>query len=185
MAVVHSFHESLKKSHSYENAPWWEAVYRKAFPGLQVCTSVRQDGWAQRGGIDRILVLRSGKTITVDEKIREKDWPDILLERYSDKARKTPGWMHKELACDYIAYAFVPSETCYLLPFLTLRKAWIENGRDWIRKAEQRADGFALIEATNNGYVTQSVAVPIKTLFNALENAMAVSWRTEQCQTES
>lgn len=174
--VVHSFQQSLQKSHEYEDANWWNEVYRKAFPGLVASVSVRQDGWAQRGGIDRVLTLKSGKTVTIDEKIREKDWPDILLERYSDKKNKTHGWMQKSLACDYIAYAFVPSETCYLLPFLTLRKAWLENGQEWIRKAEQKEDGFRLIDAVNQNYTTQSVAVPIKALFSAMERAMTISW---------
>ena len=62
---------------------WWTDVYRGAFPDLLSMTNVRKDGWAQRGGIDRVLTLSSGKTITVDEKVREKVWPDILLERWS------------------------------------------------------------------------------------------------------
>jgi hypothetical protein len=43
---------------------------------------------AQRGGIDRILTLECGRTYTVDEKVRMEDWPDILLERWSDEARR-------------------------------------------------------------------------------------------------
>src|SRR5690606_6534418 len=121
--VVHSFRESLERSNGYVDAPWWGEVYARAFPGFTSMMSVREDGWAQRGGIDRVITLKSGKTLTVDEKVREKSWGDILLERWSDERRGTPGWIQKDLACDYIAYAFAPDRRCYLLPFMQLRRA--------------------------------------------------------------
>ena len=169
---VHDFRESLKRSHSYANAPWWFEVYRQAFPKLASCVCVRDDGWAQRGGIDRVITLESGRIITVDEKVREKDWDDILLERWSDEARKAPGWIQKQLACEFIAYAFVPSRVCYLLPTLTLQRAWRLHGPAWIQKYQE-------IRAQNQGYVTVSCAVPTKTLMDALADAMVVGWSNE------
>lgn len=151
------------------DAPFWLDVYRQAFPGLQAAVNVRDDGWAQRGGIDRVLTLKSGKTLNVDEKVRAKDYPDILLERWSDRDRRKPGWMQKDLACDFIAYAFVPSRRCYLLPFQTLRSAWLKNGREWIEKYQH-------VPAQNRTYVTESIAVPIDVLMAALQDAMVVSW---------
>ena len=167
--VVHDFEESLARSHNHADADWWEKVYRQAFPNFSNMVSVRADGWAQRGGIDRVITLKSGKTVTVDEKVREKDWPDILLERWSDEARKTPGWVQKDLACDFIAYAFAPSKTCYLLPFLQLRKAWLQHGRDWVGRYRE-------VRANNGDYVTVSVPVPTKVLLEAISGAMKVVW---------
>jgi hypothetical protein len=167
--VVHDFKESLERSHSYADAGWWFDVYRAAFPNLASAVNVRQDGWAQRGGIDRVLTLESGKTLTVDEKVREKDWPDFCLEYWSDESKKIKGWVAKDLACDFIAYAFVPSQTCYLLPFQTLRQAWRRNAKAWV-------DAYRPIRAQNRGYVTVSVAVPIQTLLGALTDAMVVTW---------
>lgn len=60
--------------------------------------AVEQDGWAQRGGIDRLLTLACGRTYTVDEKIRTEDWPDVLLERWSNEGLRRPGWVQKPLA---------------------------------------------------------------------------------------
>jgi hypothetical protein len=168
--VVHDFDECLERSHSYADAAWWMEVYRKAFPNLAAAVNVRGYGWAQQGGIDRVLTLYSGKTLDVDEKVREKDYGDILLERYSDMKRKTPGWMQKTLACDYIAYAIAPRKTCYLLPFQTLRRAWLENGQEWVRK-------YPRIEALNHGYITLSVGVPTDVLLRALTDAMTVHWK--------
>jgi len=168
----HSFEERLAFSHSFENAGWWEEVYKRAFPGLRSAVSVRADGWAQRAGIDRVLTLRCGRVIKVDEKVRENDWPDILLERWSDEAHHIPGWIQKPLACEFIAYAFIPSATCYLLPVLTLQRAWRLCGRDWIKTCRE-------VRARNNGYTTVSYAIPNKILFNAVADAMCVCWQDE------
>lgn len=167
--MIHDFAESLARSHNYANAPWWTEVYRIAFPSLRACVDIRDDGWAQRAGIDRQIVLACGRNITVDEKVREKDWPDIALERWSNEARKIPGWIQKPLLCDFIAYAFVPSQTCYLLPTLTLQRAWRLHGRDWCSR-------YPEIRANNSTYTTVSVGVPIDVLFQALSDAMRVVW---------
>lgn len=169
---IHNFEESLARSHAHANAPWWLDVYRKAFPDLASAVCVRKDGWAQRGGIDRVLTLESGRTVTVDEKVREEDWPDILLEYWSDFEKRVPGWIAKDLACDFIAYAFIPSETCHLLPALTLRRAWQLHGRDWVKK-------YRRVEANNKTYTTVSVPVPTQVLLSALSDAMTVSWSKE------
>jgi hypothetical protein len=101
--------------------------------------------------------------------VREKDWPDVLLERWSDEAKKIPGWVQKPLACEFIAYAFVPSRVCYLFPTLTLQVAWRKRGREWIGR-------FPEIRAQNARYVTVSVAVPIEELLSALTSAMRLEW---------
>jgi hypothetical protein len=177
--MLHDFRQSLALSQQQEDAAWWPVVYSKAFPGFASMSSVRQDGWAQRGGIDRVVTLKSGKTITVDEKVRAKDWGDIALERWSDRERKTPGWVQKDLACDFIAYAFIPSQRCYLLPFLTLRKAWILEGKRWCELAETESGGFRVILAENRGYTTESIAVPTDILLASIRQAMIVSWSAE------
>jgi hypothetical protein len=174
--MSHDFHKSLALSHKYSDAPWWMAVYKLAFPNLLKAVDIRDDGWAQRGGIDRQLILKSGKVISIDEKVRLKDWGDILLERWSDQRQKTPGWVQKDLACDYIAYAFVPSQRCYMLPFQQLRKAWLTNGRKWIMKASQKADGFKTVLADNDKYVTESIAVPTGILMKSIQDAMIIEW---------
>lgn len=167
---IHSFADSLAFSQAQAELPMWELVYRKAFPTFASMHIVRKDGWAQRGGIDRVILLESGKHIYVDEKVREKDWPDILLEYYSDRDRKIPGWIAKDLACDYLAYAFLPSRRCYLLPFQSLRRCWQQYRHEWVRRFTPP------VEAQNNGYVTVSVGVPTGVLLAAIGESLIVSW---------
>lgn len=164
---VHDFQSSLALSNSYSDAHWWLDIYRRAFPTLVSAVSVRDDGWAQRGGIDRVLTLACGRTYTVDEKIRTNEWPDILLEVWSDEARRLPGWVQKPLACDFIAYAFAPVRRCYLLPVAPLQRAWRQHGRAWTETYGRR-------HARNPGYLTASVPVPIPVLMREIMRAMVV-----------
>jgi hypothetical protein len=164
---VHNFRDSLALSERYGD-DWWIPIYRRAFPSLVTAVAVQQDGWAQRGGIDRLLTLSCGRTFTVDEKIRTEDWPDVLLERWSDETRKLPGWVQKPLAADFIAYAHAPAATCVLLPVPALQRAWRQHGRQWAGLYGQR-------RANNGGYTTVSVPVPRGVLMQAIVEAMFVS----------
>jgi hypothetical protein len=167
-ARLHIFRESLARSLEQTDAPWWLDMYRRAFPTLQSAVCVRNDGWAQRGGIDRVLTLACGRTLTIDEKVRSKDWPDILLEQWSDEERQSPGWVQKPLACDFIAYAFAPSRVCYLLPVPQLQRAWRRHGRDWLSQ-------YGTKRASNPGYTSVSVPVPRDVLLSAIAEAMEVT----------
>lgn len=174
--IQHDFEDSLDLSRQYTNAPWWESVYRKAFVDFDCMTVVQKDGVSQRSGIDRAIHLTSGKTLWVDEKVRSTEYNDILLEYWSVEGRSL-GWVAKELLTDYIAYAFVQSQRCYLIPFLPLRQAWRKHGSLWKRMGERRIEGFKEIRAQNPGYVTVSVAVPIPVLFKAIHETMVLSWQ--------
>jgi hypothetical protein len=174
--TVHDFRQSLALSEKYADAPWWMDVYRSAFPTLQAAVSVREDGWAQRGGVDRVLTLACGRVVTVDEKVRDKDYGDILLEFWSNKERKVKGWVAKPLACDFIAYAIAPTTTCYFLPTLPLQSAWETNKVSWFHKTKESRSGFRLVDAKNTGYTTQSLAVPISDLLDAIRDSLVVRW---------
>lgn len=163
----HHFRTSLAISDSYRGAGWWIPVYQRAFPRLESAVAVKDDGWAQRGGIDRLVTLSCGRTFSIDEKVRLHEWPDILLEQWSDEARRIPGWVQKPLACDFIAYAFAPTGVCYLLPVPALQRAWRMFGRDWIKHYGKR-------RAYNPGYVSVSVPVPKTELIWAIAQAMIV-----------
>jgi hypothetical protein len=165
--TVHDFRTSLALSERYSEAPWWLDIYRGAFPTLVSAVSVRNDGWAQRGGIDRVLTLACGRTYTVDEKVRTHEWPDILLEEWSDEARGSPGWVQKPLACDFIAYAFAPTRKCYLLPVAPLQRAWRLHAQSW-------AATYGYRRAQNPGYVTACVPVPIPVLMREIMRAMVL-----------
>lgn len=169
--TTHDFAERLAWSHAQSDRPWWAQVYAEAFPGMVSMETVT-DHAQQLAGIDRIVTLDNGRTITVDEKVRAEAWPDVLLERWSvvnGNGRK-PGWMQDPTKrCEYLAYAFEPTGVCHLLPYLTLRRAWLQHGKSWI-------DRYPKVEARNDGYLTICTAVPTGVLLAAITDAMTVTF---------
>jgi hypothetical protein len=180
-AREHDFSTSMEFARRHCGAAWWEETYRTAFPDLISVASIERDGWAQRGGIDRVLTVASGKVICVDEKVRSNDWGDVLLEYWSDRERKVRGWVARDLACDYIAYAYASTGRCLLLPFQELRRAWRSEHQTWVRNGRRETAGFKHVEAKNKGpgrrWTTISVAVPVATLLEAMTRAMLIAGR--------
>lgn len=167
IATVHDFKERLAFSEAASTEPFWDAVYRKAFPDLVNHMQTTGATDSQRSGIDRVLHLRNGRTIYIDEKKREQEYPDILLEFVSVDTTGAPGWIEKDLAIDYLAYAFMPTHRCYLFPWLMLRRAWLHHRDEWKRE-------YRIVVAQNKGYKTLSVAIPISVLRKAVSIAQII-----------
>lgn len=141
-------------------------VYEKMWPKADYMKV--EDIGLQRRGIDRIISYPGfgDKQIFVDEKIRRVDYGDIAIEEYSDFGRRKPGWIQPSKHTDYIAYGIEPARKVYLLPFETLRRAFINNYSTW--KHRRR---FTKAEL-NNGYRTSFITVSPSELFEALTEAM-------------
>ena len=162
------FYASLEQSLADSKAEFIDRAYYKAFPHL-TGIKVVEDKVLQKKGIDKILFIGE-KQVFVDEKIRktEKDYPDILLEEYSNEARKTIGWMGRDKYTDYISYIKFYQKKMYLLPFLLLQLAWRQNYFDWKNR-------FGVCLAKNYDcntkkylYTTTNIPVPIPVLYKSL-----------------
>lgn len=161
---VHDFRKSLAFSHAASDLPIWLEVYKQFFPDMVACVDHRENGYWQHQGIDRSLTLSNSKQVLVDEKVRDVDYGDILLEFISNDKTGTPGWVCKPLMADFIAYAVLPRGKAYLLPVLSLQNAWNRNGREWRNR-------HRVVTANNAGYKTHSVCVPTKEVFRAITTA--------------
>jgi len=172
---MHDFKSSLAMSHAASDLPIWEQVYRSSFPGFAAMIDHRQDGDHQRAGIDRSVILENSKQILIDEKARGANkktgvvYEDIALEYLSHEGNGVPGWVCKPLRADYIAYAIVPLGRCYLLPVMQLQLAWKRCGDFWIER-------YNAVRATNVGYTTVSVAVPVPVVFAEVGRALRASF---------
>jgi len=175
--MPHNFNESLAFSHSFENHPIWPKVYKKAFPTMVEMVSYKQDGFWQREGVDRGVLLENTKQIFIDEKVRGRNkktglvYDDILLEYKSSKEHDTPGWINKPLRADYIAYLIAPLGRAAILPVIQLQAAWNTYGSEW--KLKHRC-----IESPNNGYTTLSVCVPPKVVFKAIRECLVIKFNS-------
>ena len=169
MSITHDFHESLVVSEAIAHEPWWEEVYRSAFPYFESMERVIGDTPEQRAGIDRMIRLKDGGIIHIEEKVRHTDYNDILLELWSSMEHETLGWAGKPLHCDYVAYVFLPGKRCYLFPFQQLQRALWKHWDEWKQK-------YKTVKAANRGYTTVSLAVPIATLQQAIIEAGFIQW---------
>lgn len=176
--TVHDFGRSLAESHTQGNDEvFWEAVYRSVFPTYQGMVYLRDNGLAQRSGVDRHISLANGRVMRIEEKIRSKNYDDFCLEYWSvhmgaNDPQNKVGWMEKDLACDFIAYAFMPSMQVYFLPWPQLRLAWLQQRRSWIQS-------FRKVVAHNDGYDTISVAVPIDVVLGAISDVTLIQLPVE------
>ena len=188
--TIHDFDERLAYSHDQADAPFWQKVYRKAFPDMLICLDLRQDGWHQRAGRDRAIILTSGWSIFIDEKARSRSYGDILIEIWSRYPKNgeppfmpvrgaKPGWAREPKDCDFLAYACVPTQVCYLIPFLGIRAAWNKYGGMWWRNAIGKKHGFRFSVAKNPTYNTISVVVPPAVLQANIADALTIRWTEE------
>ena len=187
--TIHDFDERLAWSHLADGAPFWPTVYKLAFGSDITMVSHLKHGEHQRDGIDRSITLPNTKQILVDEKIRAKDYGDILLEvvhQPHDRSKEPwRGWAERDdLRCDYIAYAVLPLQTAFLLPIQQLRRAYVTFGDEWKDAARANRHGengtdFRCIEARNKKYTTWSICVPRKVLFAAMTDTLTVRWATD------
>ncbi len=172
--MENNFSNDLSFSHKIARLPFWEEVYKTAFPTMTGMQLIIEDGPAQRAGIDRILILESGEVVLIDEKVRKDKYDDFFLEYFSDARAQAPGWIMKNLSCDFIAYTFLPTMECYLLPFLELQEAWLAKRDEWFgRYGYKPAKNFT---CDNRAYETHGVPVPIVELMPFLPHAMHITW---------
>lgn len=173
-----SFATDLNNSLDPRDEPTWEAFYRRIWPGASEILQV-DDRWKQKWGIDREIVMPSGRRITIDEKKRNKDWGDFLLEEWSvghfsedhQYQPKKVGWtLDPEKRCDFIAYYVEPARKCWLLPFELTRLAALRNLEAW-KQVPNKYPKYAQTEDFGN-YYTCNCAVPWKKLAMAIWNEM-------------
>jgi hypothetical protein len=169
---MNEFKKDLEYSHTEADKDYWLNIYKRVFPTLERVIDNREDNPEQRAGVDKIIVLKGGKKVTVDEKIRRVcNTGDIMLEYQSSPGKA--GWVEKPLLCDYIVYIFSPSGTAHILPVNQLQAAWLKHKAEWINKYRTRS-------AINEGYNTLSCPVPTHILLQAIMAEYTVQY--VECQ---
>jgi len=150
---------------------WVEGAYWQAFGGLGlVRVELITEERYQRKGYDRVCHFKNGNKIFFDEKHRDRDYNDILIEIWSDMERRIRGWL--DSSADYIA-EFFPTRRVVWLPLLLLNK-WLKTRKEILSWAENPENETLLpcppwnnvVTARNIGkpgypdYTTASIAGP-------------------------
>jgi hypothetical protein len=174
--MIHRFDADLAESREFNGQ--WDDYYASIWGGEIECIEEVTDLAEQRHGIDRRVRLKSGQIITVDEKLRRRDYGDILLELWSQwygpgDARNRRGWtVDWDKRCDYIAWCIAPLRTCRLLPYDQLRRTTRARARAW---AEKQGDRWRKV-AQNAKYETINIAIPWDVLYDALREDSVRPW---------
>ena len=188
-SVVHSFQERLQFSLDMSSEGDWVSFYRRLWPDAISIVRVDKDSVQQRSGIDRIVILPNGKQITIDEKIREKDYGDILLEEWTVadydwknkkliRGRKIGWTLDPSKTCDFISYAVLSSGVCFLLPYELLRMATAFNLASW----KESPDCKYPVPVANEGYTTINIAVPWTILKDQITRQMHRTFAREKIE---
>lgn len=163
-SVIHDFAERLEYSAELSDEPSWVEFYRRLWPNMISCVRIDKNSRWQKWGVDRMVLLGDGKQFTIDEKKREKDYGDLLLEEWSvadvDKSGRLKGhkigWsLDESKQSDFIAYSVPIAGRCYLLPFELTRLTFAANINEWKRLMGARYP----LKAHNKGYTTINVSV--------------------------
>ena len=165
---MHDFKQSLEKSNESKLKAFWLPIYKEAFGNFVQFMACDVDCKIQRQGIDRVIILDNGRALYIDEKVRYKEYNDVFLEITSVDNTGALGWMEKDLAIDYLAYAFIESKTCYLFDWRMLRRAWKYYKDKWVKEYGTRT-------VPNNGYNTIGVPVPISVLLDKVSGASKIT----------
>lgn len=175
MGIVHDFDKQLEFSQSSEHEVWLVEAYKRKFPTMIGQLAVKGNNPAGKSfGIDRYIHLANGKVLTLDEKIRDRCYGDILLEFIRNDVTGAPGWIEKpDLQVDYIVYAISPTKQLYLLPLPQLQVAWTNHKAEWLKS-------YRTIKAANQTYNTLSLAVPFEVVYRAVVEALGYQLKGEE-----
>jgi hypothetical protein len=173
---ANNFKQDLEWSESRHAADWWEPYYARAFPLMSSVQRVSGKCSGQLAGIDKFIILKGGKRLAVDEKVRRDRKPtDIALEFLHVQVgagRDWPGWIEKpNQFTDYLAYGFQAYRVAFFFPFVTLQAAWLNHRESW-------KQDYGIIKAPNPRdaprYHTHSCPVPTEVLMGHLLCAMRI-----------
>jgi hypothetical protein len=140
----------------------FEALYRMFYSDAERIVWCSDSNVHRAAGVDALIFLPSGQTVTVAEMIRDEDYGDMLIEVFSDARRKHVS--HETFQAQFIAYAIVASHEAFWIPAGKLIRAFGKYLQSWI-DADQHYPRVVPSGPIEAWYV----AVPWRLVANALD----------------
>lgn len=104
-------------------------------------------------GVDVWLRLPWNDRFPVQEKVRFREYGDVLIEFVGNSVRSTLGWALKQPASRLVLYAVEPSGRALVFPSSAVHRATTDNLGKWIVR-------HGIKRTPNEGYSTLNVPVP-------------------------
>ena len=146
------FEESIKVGRI--NNDKLDILYKKLWGEDIIIEDIPEGSEIDKEGTDKIIKV-GNKSIKIQEKKRQKDYGDFLLEieHIFGDGRVKKGWFYKTDA-DYLVYYIIPTDRIYLIGMANLRN-WVENHTIFI-------DSLPWRESWNpkGNYTTRNKAIP-------------------------
>jgi len=157
--VVNDFRQDLK--YSYKDKILNTLYKNKCnVKYIQVITDLQK----QKQGIDKVLYFNNGKSITIDEKKRRRDYGDMLIETTKNVELNKKGWIYYTKA-DYIVYWIEGSRSVYFINFKKLQRLYLKNQITWNMN-------YKIPPVYNKYYTTQNIAVPWHEIRSSIERVI-------------
>jgi hypothetical protein len=128
MQLIHDFRKSLLTS---EQTTVPDSLYFMCFAqGIKIEVCARDTIEQVQDRIDKVITLPSGKVIKVEEKLRYKDYGDLLVEEFSCVETQSQGWITKPSKADYLVYYIIPTKTARIYRMSELQNEWSKHNED-------------------------------------------------------
>ena len=171
--MPHDFRADLEAEKQKALLPLWQEIYRRCFGS---CSIARCEKELDKKGADRLVTLRNGSSFYAQEKYREKNWGDVLLEYWSAKETRERGWIAKDSIAEWFVYV-MEQRFALVMPFSDLRELWKRDRVELVKYGRR-------IEALNKGYTTISVGVRIPVVTNACSKWWCLDLKRPQLNSE-
>ena len=90
-------------------------------------------------GVDKILHLKDGNKLHIDEKIESiKQTDNIVFEDKTDIDADKDGWLTEGQLTDYVVFYQVNMNKIYVIPFNLMLKMHLENRDIWMKSGRER-----------------------------------------------
>jgi hypothetical protein len=169
MALEYGFDQQLRYSHGVAAGLDVRGILLSQIPGAVSVAAANETD--DRRGTDWWVTMRSGDALSVDAKIRSKDYAikghdDLALETWSVVEREKVGWTRDPAKrTDYVLWLWTDTGRWCLVPFPMLCGVFSLNWEGWratYKWARQKTP------TDGGGYHSECVFVPRRELWAAL-----------------
>lgn len=156
-------------------------IYRNYFQNITGVNRIERIGdmEKQRIGLDTYVTLKSGESIRVQEKWRNRRFTNDFLVEYcsvfKDGFCQAPGWIYS-CDADYIFAVYAFSDLVKIYPVVQLKIAWVNNQEEWI-KDFRLPPARTKDRSGNIKYQTLNAAVPCPVLEKEIMRVMRFDYQ--------
>lgn len=165
MNKIRNFKEDLEMTENEDLDNLMNNFYLSKVKNISKVKKVNYDKYPnlQKLGVDRVVLLKNGKKLLIEEKFRFNVYNDIFIETHSSDNKL--GWIKKESRTDILVYYIIPLNTIYVFDFRKLKIKFNKWNTEWLLR-------YGYTRSKNKNYTSKGICIPIDILENHLKTNM-------------